>query len=67
MGSLSVIHWLIVLLVMGSPIMGAIRGVKNSSILHTVLVQIRWKVTGHRSQFLPHHLRRYRAKTKTSW
>jgi hypothetical protein len=37
MGSLSIIHWLIVFLAIGSPIMGVIRGVKNSSILHAVL------------------------------
>ena len=37
MGSLSIIHWLIVFVVIGSPIMGVIRGVKNSSILHAVL------------------------------
>jgi hypothetical protein len=37
MGSLSIFHWLIVFLVFGSPIMGVIRGVKNSSIPHAVL------------------------------
>jgi hypothetical protein len=37
MGSLSILHWLAVLLVFGSPIMGIIRGVKNSSIPHTLL------------------------------
>ena len=37
MGSLSILHWLAVLLVFGSPIMGIIRGVKNSSIPHALL------------------------------
>jgi hypothetical protein len=37
MGSLSIFHWLIVFLTFGSPIMGVIRGVKNSSIFHALL------------------------------
>jgi hypothetical protein len=37
MGSLSIFHWLTVFLIFGSPIMGVIRGVKNSSIPHALL------------------------------
>jgi len=37
MGSLSIWHWLIVLITFGSPIMGIIRGVRNSSVLNAVL------------------------------
>jgi hypothetical protein len=37
MGSLSIWHWVIVIVVFASPIMGIIRGVKNQAIVHAIL------------------------------
>jgi len=37
MGSLSIWHWVVVILMFASPIMGIVRGVKNASVLHAVL------------------------------
>jgi hypothetical protein len=37
MGSMSIWHWLIVIVMFASPIMGFVRGVKNASVLHTFL------------------------------
>jgi hypothetical protein len=37
MGSLSIWHWLIVIVMFASPIMGIVRGVQNSSILNAIL------------------------------
>lgn len=36
MGSLSIWHWLVTILLFASPVMGVVRGVKNSSIEHTL-------------------------------
>jgi hypothetical protein len=37
MGSLSIWHWVVVILVFASPILGIVRGVKNSSALNAIL------------------------------
>jgi hypothetical protein len=38
MGSISIWHWFIFLVfVFASPVMGIVRGVKNSSVLHAIL------------------------------
>jgi hypothetical protein len=37
MGSLSIWHWVVTVLLIGSPIMGIVRGLKNGSALHAVL------------------------------
>ena len=37
MGSFSFFHLLIILLIIGGPILGIIRGVKNSSFLYSLL------------------------------
>lgn len=37
MGSLSIWHWVVVILMFASPILGIIRGVQNSSALHAIL------------------------------
>jgi hypothetical protein len=36
MGSLSIWHWVVVLVAFGSPIMGIVRGVKNASVLNSI-------------------------------
>jgi hypothetical protein len=37
MGSLSIWHWVVVIIILGSPIMGIKRGVENQSVLNAVL------------------------------
>jgi hypothetical protein len=37
MGTLSIWHWLIVIVMFASPIMGIVRGVQNSSVLNALL------------------------------
>lgn len=37
MGSISIWHWVVVIVMFASPIMGIVRGVKNASILNAVL------------------------------
>lgn len=37
MGSVSIWHWVVVLVFLASPIMGIVRGVRNSSVLHALL------------------------------
>jgi hypothetical protein len=37
MGSLSIWHWVVVIVIVASPIMGIMRGVKNGSILNAIL------------------------------
>lgn len=37
MGSFSIVHWLILIVMLASPVLGIIRGVKNSSILNVLL------------------------------
>jgi hypothetical protein len=36
MGSLSIWHWVVVIVVIASPILGIIQGVKNGSAIHAV-------------------------------
>jgi ABC-type microcin C transport system permease subunit YejB len=37
MGSLSIWHWIVVIVALASPILGIVRGVKNGSILNAIL------------------------------
>lgn len=37
MGSLSIWHWVVVIVMLVSPIMGIVRGVENKSVLNAVL------------------------------
>jgi len=37
MGSLSIWHWIVVLVITGSPILGVVRGIKNGAVVHAVL------------------------------
>lgn len=37
MGSLSIWHWVVVIVAIASPTMGIVRGVKNSAVVHAVL------------------------------
>lgn len=37
MGSLSIWHWVVVIVVFASPIMGIVRGVKNGAAVHAVV------------------------------
>jgi hypothetical protein len=37
MGSISIWHWVVVIVMFASPIMGIVRGVKNGSAIHAVL------------------------------
>jgi hypothetical protein len=37
MGSLSIWHWVVVIVMIASPIMGIVRAVGNSSVLHAIL------------------------------
>jgi len=37
MGSLSIWHWVVVILIFASPIMGIVRGVKNGSAGHAIV------------------------------
>jgi hypothetical protein len=36
-GSLSVWHWVVAIIMLASPILGVVRGVSNGSILHALL------------------------------
>jgi hypothetical protein len=37
LGHYSIWHWLVVILMMASPLMGVVRGVERGSIVHTLL------------------------------
>jgi hypothetical protein len=37
MGSLSIWHWVVVIVAIASPVMGIVRGVKNGAAVHAVL------------------------------
>jgi len=37
MGAFSIVHWLIIFVIIGGPLLGIIRGVQNSSILNALL------------------------------
>jgi len=37
MGSFSIWHWLIMIIIVASPILGIIRGVKNGAVIHAVV------------------------------
>lgn len=37
MGSVSIVHWVVMIVMMASPIMGIERGVVNRSVLHALL------------------------------
>jgi hypothetical protein len=37
MGSISIWHWVVVIVMIASPIMGIVRGVKNGAVVHSIL------------------------------
>jgi hypothetical protein len=37
MGSFSILHWAIIILIVASPVMGIIRSVKNGAFAHAIL------------------------------
>jgi hypothetical protein len=37
MGSISIWHWVVVIIMIASPIMGIVRGVKNGSVVNSIL------------------------------
>jgi len=36
-GSFALLHWVIVIIILAGPIMGIVRGVKNSSVLNSIV------------------------------
>jgi hypothetical protein len=37
MGPISILHWVMVIVIVASPILGIVRAVKNGSVIHAVI------------------------------